>query len=66
MNPIRVTQEVFNDLNKCRESAECNMFDVLCVKRWLDRHGYHSTVVWVDAHKDKLFDGCIVGFEVMK
>lgn len=61
---IPVTQKVFDQIEASRDSAECNMFHIPCVLRWLNKHNYHEAVIWVHDNKNDFLDGCLKGFEV--
>lgn len=65
MEPVKVPQIVYEQLQTVRESRRTNMANANGVQIVADRMNLYDLVVWVEDNRGtgKLGMGCLVGFE---
>lgn len=62
--PIRVSKEVAEGLNACRESGHTNMFDSREVMRSCLCMGFEDTALWIDDNPERYARLIFDGFEI--
>lgn len=60
--PIKIPVWLYDQLEECRTSGDCNMLDRPCVVGWMFEHDYFEAAIWVDTEPDYP-KGIFYGFE---
>lgn len=60
---VRVSAEIFEQIEKIRESGRSNMYAAKEIQVIADEMGFSALVCWIEDHKGLYIEGIIRGFE---